>query len=89
MTSSRLQTWRIPTKITIYTNPTNTGADTEKSYLGSRMALYINNTEDTTAPTITVESTKEGTNSIEVTVKAIDNESGISKYKYSIIYKNL
>ena len=88
MASNRSGSWRPPTMTTVYANPTNTGNDTSRSYLGSRMALYINNTEDTTPPTITVESTKEGTNSIEVTVKATDNESGISKYKYSISYKN-
>ena len=86
--STRSGQYRVPNATYIYSNPTNTGGDVQKNYLGTRMALYINDTEDTTAPSITVESTKEGTNSIEVIVKAIDNESGISKYKYSISYKN-
>ena len=86
--SSRLTTWRPPTMTTVYTNPTNSGGDSQKNYLGSRITLYINNTEDTTPPEVEVASIKEGTNNIEVTVNAIDDESGINKYKYFISYKN-
>ena len=86
--SSRYTTWRTPNTTTIYSNPTNTGGDTLKSYLGSRMSLYIKNTEDTTPPEVEIKETKTGTNNIEVTVNAIDNESGISKYKYSISLKD-
>ena len=87
-TSSRITTWRPPTQATVSTNPANSGSDTSKSFLGTRMALYIKNTEDTSKPEVTVEDVKEGTNNIEVTVNAVDNESGISKYKYSVSYKN-
>ena len=88
MASSRIGTWRVPTNSSAYTNPSNTGSDTTKNYLGSRMTLYISSIEDTTAPEIEISNVKEGTNNIEVTVNAIDNESGIRKYKYSISYKN-
>ena len=88
MASSRNKDWRPPTNTTVYVDPTNSGTDSTKNYLGSRMALYVKNTEDTTAPELELENINEGTNSIEVTVNATDNESGINRYKYSISYKN-
>ena len=86
--SSRNTYWRPPTLTYVQTNPTNTGGDASVSLLGSRMALYIKNVEDTTQPVIEETSTKSGTNNIEVTVNARDDESGIDKYRYSVSYKN-
>ena len=86
--SSRYTTWQVPTMGKIYTNPTNSGGDNQKNYLGSRMALYIKNTEDTTPPKVEITERTAGTNNIEVKVNAVDNESGISKYKYSISLKD-
>lgn len=60
-------------------NPTITGLG-----YGTRMALYINNSEDTTAPSIQINSVEASANSIKVNVTASDSGSGISKYHYSI-----
>ena len=86
-TSGRYTYWRPPTSTTVPTNTTG-GSDVSKNYLGSRMTLYINNTEDTTVPELTIDSTNVGTNNIEVKVTAKDEESGISKYRYSVSLKN-
>lgn len=51
---------------------------------GTRMALYINNSEDTTAPTIQINSVEASANTLKVNVIASDSGSGISKYHYSI-----
>ena len=80
--SSRITDWRIPTMITVYVKDGQTTAN--KNYLGSRMSLYINSEEDTTPPEIEVKETTKGTNQIQITVNAKDEESGISKYIYSI-----
>ena len=64
------------------------GTDITGKFLGTRMTLYISNTEDTTPPEVEIKETKAGTNNIEITVNAIDNESGISKYKYSLSLKD-
>ena len=89
--SSRFNTWRIPTVTYIYTNPTNTGGDSTVNGNGSRLALYVNNTEDTTAPiideTATDNTIEVGTNNVKIRTQATDTESGIKKYKYTISYK--
>lgn len=55
------------------------------SFLGTRMALYIKEQNDTTPPTITFRNTPTvTTNSIKVRVEAQDNLSGIKNYIYSI-----
>lgn len=64
------------------------GVTTYPQHTGSRMALYINDTTDTTAPSIEVAKVTKQTNSIEVTVNAEDEESGIDKYQFSISYKD-
>ena len=81
--SYRINDWRVPSMTSVYTD--NKG---NQAYLGTRMALYIKNTEDTTAPTVEVTNTKVGTNNIEVEVDATDAESGVSKYRYSISYND-
>lgn len=55
---------------------------------GSRMALYINDSEDTTSPEIKINSVEAGNNNITVKVSAKDIGSGISKYHYSISTDN-
>ena len=90
--NARIGSWRPPTITTIYTNPTNTGGDSSTYGLGTRMSLYINNTDDTTAPVIDEDATNEtietGTNNIKIKVQAVDSESGIKKYKYTISLKD-
>ena len=87
----RINSWRPPSGNYIYTNPTNTGGDSSTNADGSRLALYINNTEDTTAPiidsTATTNTITKGTNNIKIKTQATDAESGIRKYKYTISYK--
>lgn len=56
--------------------------------IGSRMALYINDSEDTTSPEIKINSVEAGNNNITVKVSAKDIGSGISKYHYSISTDN-
>ncbi len=80
--SNRVTEWRVPTVTYVYVKDGQTTAG--KNYLGSRMSLYINNEEDTTPPEIEVKETTKETNQIQVTVNAKDEESGISKYIYSI-----
>lgn len=55
---------------------------------GSRMALYINDSEDTTSPEIKISSVEPGNNNITVKVSAKDIGSGIAKYHYSISTDN-
>lgn len=55
---------------------------------GSRMSLHIMDTVDTTPPTLNFEVSSE-INSIQVTVNAIDNETGINNYYYSISEDNV
>ena len=86
--STRLDYWSPPTSTQAPYKRNESNIDTNGNFLGTRMALYIKNTQDTTAPSIEVTNKVAGTNNIEVTVNAIDNESGISKYRYSISYKN-
>lgn len=86
--SSRYNTWQPPTMTSVYSNPTSIGTDTSKNYLGSRTAMYIKDTTDTTAPEISINSKTAGTNNIEVNVTAVDKESGINKYIYAISLKN-
>ncbi len=86
--SSRYTTWQVPTITYVYTNPTSIGTDGTKNYLGSRTAMYIKDTTDSTPPELTINSQKAGTNNIEINVTAIDEQSGISKYKYAISMKN-
>lgn len=87
----RINSWRPPTITQIYSNPTNTGSDSMPNGNGSRLALYINNTEDTTAPiidsTATTNSITKGNNNIKIKTQVTDAESGIKKYKYTISYK--
>ena len=64
-------------------NPSNAGL----AY-GTRMALYINDSEDTTSPEIKMNSVEAGNNSITVKVSAKDIGSGIAKYHYSISADN-
>lgn len=64
-------------------NPSNAGL----AY-GTRMALYINDSEDTTSPEIKINSVEAGNNSITVKVSAKDIGSGIAKYHYSISADN-
>lgn len=52
--------------------------------IGTRMQLYINNEEDTTAPNLTIDSVEQGTNNINIKVTGVDNESGIQKYVYTL-----
>ena len=54
----------------------------------SRMALYINDSEDTTSPEIKISSVEPGNNNITVKVSAKDIGSGIAKYHYSISTDN-
>ena len=58
--------------------------NTNGNYLGTRLALYIKDSTDSTAPEIALDSVETGTNNIEVRISAKDNESGITKYTYSI-----
>ncbi len=55
---------------------------------GTRMALYINDSEDTTSPEIKISSVEAGNNNITVKVSAKDIGSGIAKYHYSISADN-
>ena len=56
--------------------------------IGSRLALYISDSEDNTAPEIKINSVEAGNNSITVKVSAKDIGSGIAKYHYSISTDN-
>lgn len=85
--SGRFETWSPPTTGAVYTHAQGE-SEQVKSYLGSRMSLYIKETKDTTPPEIEVTNTTVGTNNIEIEVNANDKESGIQSYKYSISYKN-
>ena len=86
--SSYHTSWLTPVSTTAYYGVDDKGVSKAGYYLGSRMSLYINDTSDTTKPQITLKEVKKSTNNIEVSVNAYDNESGISKYKYSISYKD-
>lgn len=55
---------------------------------GTRMALYINESDDTTAPEIKINSVEAGNNNITVKVIAKDIGSGIARYQYSISTDN-
>ena len=68
---------------TIYSIPFTTQAN-NKNLLGTRLALYIKDSTDTTEPEVTIDSVEAGTNNVEVRVTAKDNESGINNYTYSI-----
>lgn len=68
---------------TIYSIPFTTQAN-NKNLLGTRLALYIKDSTDTTEPEVTIDSVEVGTNNVEVRVTAQDNESGITRYIYSI-----
>ena len=77
--------WSPPTTTTIPYTRNSLNQDVSGNFLGTRMVLYINKgTDDNTEPTIEIESTEKGTNNIKVKVNAIDNESGIEKYKFYI-----
>ena len=54
------------------------------NFLGTRLALYVKDVEDSTPPDGKIESIKVGTNNIDIKVNVNDEESGVSKYKYSI-----
>lgn len=56
--------------------------------IGSRLALYISDSEDNTAPEIKINSVEAGNNNITVKVSAKDIGSGIAKYHYSISADN-
>ena len=56
--------------------------DSAEAY-GSRMALYLLDSTDKTAPTFDVE-TISGVNNIKVNITNVEDESGIGKYYYSI-----
>lgn len=56
--------------------------------ISSRLALYISDSEDNTAPEIKINSVEAGNNSITVKVSAKDIGSGIAKYHYSISADN-
>lgn len=90
--NARINSWRPPTANCIYMNPTNTGGDGSTNGDGSRLALYINNTEDSTAPIIDTTATNNTltteTNNITIKTQVTDAESGIKKYKYTISYKD-
>ena len=56
--------------------------------IGSRLALYISDSEDNTAPEIKINSVEAGNNNITVKVSAKDIGSGIAKYHYSVSADN-
>ena len=78
---------RTPTDANV-TSSVVDGAYTYPRLTGSRMALYVNDTTDTTPPTIEIAEVTKETNNIAVTVNAADTESGIGKYQFSISYKD-
>ena len=80
--SSRIDRFRVPTIGAVYKN--SDGSEIQINMLGSRTALYLKHTTDTTEPTIEILNTTVGTNNIEISVNATDAESGIDKYKFYI-----
>ena len=76
--------WSPPTSTVAYYSTNSNNQVLTGNFLGSRLALYVKDIADTTKPSVQIESTKAGTNNIEIKVKAVDNESGVNKYKYSI-----
>ena len=54
------------------------------SALGSRMQLFLNNENDITPPTLTIDSVEVGTSTINIKVTGLDNESGVQEYEYLI-----
>lgn len=74
----------------ISSNPSNSGYDGTINANGTRMALYINNTNDKTAPIIDENATtvEKGNNNIKIKIQAQDSESGIKNYKYTISTKD-
>lgn len=74
----------------ISSNPSNSGYDRNINANGTRMALYINNTNDNTAPIIDENATtvEKGNNNIKIKIQAQDSESGIKNYKYTISTKD-
>ena len=76
--------WSPPTNSNISYTLNSSNGDVYGNFLGTRLALYIKDSTDTTAPEVTVDNAEAGTNNVEVRVTAKDNESGINKYTYSI-----
>lgn len=89
--ASRYNGWSTPLENYIYTNPTNTGNDSDVAGRGTRMQLFIKN-GDSTAPIIDEDKTSQSitkeTNSVTISVDATDSESGIKKYKYTLSLKD-
>ena len=89
--ASRYNGWSTPLENFIYTNPTNTGNDSNVPGRGTRMQLFIKN-GDSTAPIIDEDKTSQSitkeTNSVTISVDATDSESGIKKYKYILSLKD-
>ena len=86
-----LTRWPTQSMVTyVSANPNNSTYDTTINANGTRMTLYINNTNDNTAPVIdeSVITVEKGTNNIKIKIQAKDSESGIKKYKYTISTKD-
>ena len=82
--SSYNTSWSPPTNSNITYTLNSSNGEVSGNFLGTRLALYIKDSTDTTAPEVTVDNAESGTNNVEVRVTAKDNESGINKYTYSI-----
>lgn len=86
---SRYSDWATPFENYIQTNPTNSGNNSTIAARGTRMQLFIKNS-DTTAPIIDESNTTvtKETNSVTISLDTKDTESGIKKYKYTLSLKD-
>ena len=86
-TSHRLASYGNPTYSYTISNLNGGASGDNKSayYSGTRMSLYIKNEEDSTKPEIDDVQLDAQTNNIKVTVTAKDEESGIGKFKYTLL----
>lgn len=50
--------------------------------LGTRMALYLQSTNDTTGPNLEIKNIEYNSNSVQIKTKGVDRETGVKKYEY-------